>query len=501
MADPGNYSFISNPVSVNPLAAMTQGLQAARLQNENALFQAKRATGQAFQASIGQDGLPNQAAFMTGLKSDPSAALYAQEGAQAGQQLSADQFKLASAKNAWVNNAASAILDKKDPSMADVMGIFQQGSASGMLTPQEIKREMSTLPNDPAGIQDWARQHQLRALSSQDQLNQIYGTTYTQNQGGAIAAGVQQPASKGGGQAASTATPVTMSPEQSNTITQVPYPQFLDDGKTPNPNYGKTFPMRQGDLVKLLPGATTPGGSPAVGSVQGLPASLRNPARAAVPGVAGGPPAAPTSIGTTPSAADINLQTHTAEQGAQGFQAISDQAVQARSQGATLGNMLADTTQFTTGPLAGVKERIRNMAMQLGVKGDVEAQTAQESFTKLAAQLANSQGAGSDARLNVNVAANPHQELSPAGVDQMIRQLQGNADYLQARGKLGAAYGDQKNVKGFEQEIGAKLDPRAFQFARMTQPQRQTYVKGLSETDRKAVQNSYNFAYQQGLIQ
>ncbi len=112
--------------------------------------------------------------------------------------------------------------------------------------------------------------------------------------------------------------------------------------------------------------------------------------------------------------------------------------------------------------------------------------------------MANAQGAGSDARLNVNVAANPHQELSPQGVDLMVRQLQGNEDYLQARAKLAANY--QGSNKKFESEIGAKVDPRAFQYARMQPEQRRAYDKSLSDTDRKTVQGSYNYAHGLGLF-
>ena len=209
----------------------------------------------------------------------------------------------------------------------------------------------------------------------------------------------------------------------------------------------------------------------------------------------------PTYFGTGPSAADIEAQKRQVEQGSTGFQAISDQAVASRPRSAILGNMLGDTTQFTTGPLASRIETVRAVANRFGIPVSTEGLSAAESFNKLAAQLANAQGANSDARLNVNVAANPHQELSPAGVDLMLRQLQGNEDYLQARGKLAAAYGDQTDIKKFESDVGSKVDPRAFQFARMTPAQRQTYDKGLSATDRAAVRSSYNWlSSQPGLM-
>jgi len=103
-------------------------------------------------------------------------------------------------------------------------------------------------------------------------------------------------------------------------------------------------------------------------------------------------------------------------------------------------------------------------------------------------------------RLAVNIDANPHAELTPAGADLILRQLQGNADYIQGRAKLAAMHPDTADRRGFEATVGSKLDPRAFQFARMTGPQKTEYVKSLSEDDAKSVKAAYNFAHDAGLI-
>ncbi|MES2340029.1 MAG: hypothetical protein V4537_18195 [Pseudomonadota bacterium] len=235
-----------------------------------------------------------------------------------------------------------------------------------------------------------------------------------------------------------------------------------------------------------------------------LPPALTNPNK---PPAAAATPATPPGVNPLPGGGfavgqppgQHAQQVASATASAAKFQDYADQDVQAQSQAAILGNMLGDTKQFTTGALAGKIEAVRNFAIRLGVKGGVEAQTAQESFNKLAAQLANSQGAGSDARLGVNVAANPHQELSPGGVDQMVRQLQGNADYIRARSKLAAAYPDKQDHAAFQASI-SDLDPRAFQFSRMTAPQKVTYATTLSADDRKAVEAAYNWAHGKGLV-
>ena len=59
---------------------------------------------------------------------------------------------------------------------------------------------------------------------------------------------------------------------------------------------------------------------------------------------------------------------------------------------------------------------------------------------------------------------------------------------------------DQTNRAGFEGGPAAALDPRAFQFSRMTVPQRQTYARTLSAADLATVKKSYNAAVQGGLI-
>jgi hypothetical protein len=119
---------------------------------------------------------------------------------------------------------------------------------------------------------------------------------------------------------------------------------------------------------------------------------------------------------------------------------------------------------------------------------------SQDSFDKFAAQLANAQGAGSDNRLAVIQAATPHASLTPGGVDLVIRQLQGNTDYLEARSKLAAAYPDKQDYRSFQAKIQSDLDPRAFQYNRMTSDQRTTYWKNLDQAGRDALKKAYKFA-------
>lgn len=224
-----------------------------------------------------------------------------------------------------------------------------------------------------------------------------------------------------------------------------------------------------------------------------LPAALLNPANQPPQGVV---------TGQGPA-----QQAQEAAQGAtsaHAFQDIADQGMQARGQNAVLGNMLGDIANFKPGPQLEnqFKATIQRYAPALAsVTGATpESVAANESFDKLANQIAGAQGERSDARLAVAQGANPGSHLSPAGADLILRQLQGNADYLQARSKVAATYPDQTNRAGFEASVGQQLDPRAFQFARMTPQQKTTYYAGLSDADKGDVKSSYNSAVKMGLI-
>lgn len=222
-----------------------------------------------------------------------------------------------------------------------------------------------------------------------------------------------------------------------------------------------------------------------------LPPELLNPNRAQ--GIQ-------TGLGPAQQAA----ATQTGAGSAKAFQDIQEQGVQAKSQGAVLGNMLGDLAGFAPGAthLNDYAKTLQRYAPSIAKAFGVtpEQVAANESFDKLANQIANQQGASSDAHLAVAQNANPGSHLSPAGADMIIRQLQGNADYLQARQKLAQQYSDQGDRTGFEAGPAAQIDPRAFQFDRMTPDQQKTYVKSLSTTDQDIVHKAYLNARRQGLL-
>lgn len=541
-------SAIANPQVVNPLAAYSGAAETAGRIYQLRQAQAQQAIGGILQQATDENGnVDYPKANLLAAQAGPVVQMGMQTMLRGNSELRGQQQTQGLTGNAAMINAITAAQKAPDDQLpgavADGIGRLID---NGIIPRNSGIAAALRLPTDPTALRARLEQMRISLLPPEEQRAALYGNLGTQTGPGGSTIGTTQQTS--GPNAGAVSMPPQPGAPQGIPGVNLDGPYTYQDPKTGQPvttterqflvDHGFTWAAHggPGGAPGSLPSSLRNPNGPAAPSQPGSPASpsaapatntalpvpptppaqapqqpvgnqglVRNPdGSVGTPGGGFRPPATPqpgpAPVATGPAPADLEQQKQQAAQSATAFQTVSDQAVASRPRSAILGNMLGDTSQFTTGPLADVKSKIRNMAIQLGVKGDTEAQTASESFQKFAAGLANAQGAGSDARLNVNLAANPHMSLSPQGVDLMIRQLQGNEDYLQARGQQAASYGDQSNVKKFESEVGAKLDPRAFQFARMSVPQRQAYVKGLSDKDKAAVQSSYNWAVRQKII-
>ena len=289
-------------------------------------------------------------------------------------------------------------------------------------------------------------------------------------------------------------------------------------GFTPAGQGVPQFPSRS-ELASRVPGPPGPGGAPTtlpLGAV--TPPNLAGPAAASPLGDGRLPPALRKSANAPPPVASpagqvttglgpaqSAAQTATGSQGATRFIEIADQGVAAQSQNAILGNMETEIAQFATGT---GQDRIKNfqkatlrfapgLARAFGI--DEKSVAANESFDKLAAQIADAQGAKSDARLAVTQSANPGSTLTPEGARLILSQLRGNADYNKARATLAANWADKADQAGFEQQA-KNLDPRVFQMLRMTGEQQRTFLKNLNETDNAAIKKAWAWAKENGLV-
>lgn len=256
---------------------------------------------------------------------------------------------------------------------------------------------------------------------------------------------------------------------------------------------GQPFP--QPAFQRIPPALRGPGAASASPAAEGAPAS-------AEPQVAGQPNVvAPITMGLGPG-----QQSAAASGGAQSsgaYQAISDAGVKANAQRSLLQNMRADAQSVPIGPgtvpirqmQALTQTMMPKLAQAFGI--DPKSLAAGEDLDKIANQLADAQGAGSDARLAVNQGANPSNHNTPAGLSLILAKLQGNADYLSARQQLAARYQAANdptgaNVRQFEAQIGSKLDPRVFQFNAMDPAQRTQYFAEMkSQAERDAFKKAY----------
>ena len=512
---------IANPVTVNPLAAYAGALQTAQGVWANREAQARQAAGQAAQDAIDEAGnfVPTTANRNL-VAAGPAAAMAAQEAIKNNQSLQGLQIEQAAKMRGVISNELGPVMALPDDQLGKgIAGAAARLRAAGI--PEAlIHQTLLNMPNDPAGQRQYLNQLRLQLAPPEQVQENIYGKLGTvtgpdgrqmgtaQSPTGAISMPPQQGAAQG------------LTTQQLNEVIDIPDTrQTLADGSR-NPNFGGKIPITRRELLRRM-GVDTPetGGTPSPMGSGRYPTNpaLRRPDAPA--GTGGQPPApappapapavpapAPAAAANPPSTglpqSTVAAQETTGTQSAQSFQDINKQGVAAQSQNALLSNMLQDAQNFTTGPLASRLLKVRQYAGQLGFNVDEKATSAAESFGKIAAQLAQAQNPGSDARMNISLLATPHADLSPGGVDLIIRQLQGNNDYLQARKTLAATWPDRADVAGFEDNAGKNLDPRAFQLARL-QPgkQRADFLDSIKDPDeQKKLMKAYQWAQNRGLL-
>lgn len=489
-----------------------QGVQKNALEIQQA--QAQQAQGEAALAAIDENGNFNQATYLQNLRNDPRTARGAIAAAQGGITLDTATYDLHSKRlDAVMSGAGQLIADNPSGIPGDKLSAYlDQQHKVGNLSNQEYAAANSQVSSTPLANSQFVLQGMGHALQAKTALDAAKPAPSVQNVGSQLV--TVQPS----GQSASSPTPsvqqgtggvgLGMSPDSTAEYQRwLKSPRDYPDPSNPTvTKHGtnETYLVDTGvPRQYIYPGGApaTPGTQPSPLGTGRLPPALTNPNKPQTAPAA--PAASPAGTGIQgPTPAQTAGATATVEQGKLGppqFQAEATADTQAQNQQAILGNMLSDTSQFTTGPLAGIVGKVRNLAGNFGLPINTEGQSAKESFNKLAAGLANAQGSGSDARMSVNISANPHEELSPAGVDLILRQLQGNADYIRARASLAAKYPDKSDYPGFQQSIKG-LDPRVFQMARMTADQRANYWKSLDSEARKQIDAAGKAASQLGVL-
>jgi hypothetical protein len=363
---------------------------------------------------------------------------------------------------------------------AVVNGSIDEGTA------QQLFKGIAATPSG-ADLIARVQQFALLGIDPNMALTRIYGQGGTISNGQEVQPGVVRDPMFGGGFIPA-GQGVRQFPTPSELIQRVPGPPGPKGEPTTVP------------LISVTPSALSGPAGSSLGTGR-LPDALRSPDNPAAPPMASPTGQVTTGIGPAQQAA----QSATGKQGAESFGQIANQGVAAQSQDAILGNMETEIAQFATGT---GQDRIKNfqkatlrfapgLARAFGI--DEKSVAANESFDKLAAQIADAQGAGSDARLAVTQSANPGSSLTPEGARLILSQLRGNADYNKARATLASKWPDKADQAGFEQRA-KNLDPRAFQMLRMTQEQQRTFFTNLNAADKASVKKAWSWASEQGLV-
>jgi hypothetical protein len=530
---------VGGQVQFNPLAAITAGNQAAQSEFQTRALQAKQALGAILQQSTGPDGVVDYGrANALAARAGPIVQMGLNEQLRSNADLSGAQLSQARDLHGLVGNLATAGV--QDTSDANWQNIRAQ-AVDARLPPSalaEIDRIIALPENQRAGA---ALPH---VIANQDALTRLHiatgGEPMTLQQGGGTT-GAKRSLLTGAITPAGETVPQTMTPEDLNAIQSINDPRrSLPDG-SPNPDYGKPKPFTKRQVLEMagntvLPnGQVIPKGGLGTGRYPTLPPALvgtptapTTPAAPTTPLAPATPTALPTPpapVGTQPPGTPVaippptptatvspydrpSIGTGAAEEeqikaAGPRFDAEIAAGTQAQGQHALLANMLANSSQFATGPYANT---IANWRARLApvFNVDEKALTGAQDFQKLAAQLALQQagsiGAGSDSRFAVTQTANPHAELSPGATDLIIRQLQGNADYLQARSKLAQGWkGSRGDYNGFTSSL-TDMDPRVFQYGRMTDPQKVDYFKSMEPRAQRAFMRAHKWAEDQGLL-
>lgn len=211
-----------------------------------------------------------------------------------------------------------------------------------------------------------------------------------------------------------------------------------------------------------------------------------------------------------PQTAPAMGEQSTAESNVQQAQVLQKRAAIVPQRKAALSEMVGTLNNFTPGPKANLTGTINGLAAQFGipVSGSTTGKAAQDTFNKLAAQIALDQwgslgGTGSNEQLATAVHANPNETMSKMGIKNVAALLQGNEDAIGAQfsawQKFKAVHGVSSYDK-FQEGWNRYYDPRVFQAAHMTPAARKEMLGGMTADERKTFSRDENIAQQAGWL-
>ena len=155
------------------------------------------------------------------------------------------------------------------------------------------------------------------------------------------------------------------------------------------------------------------------------------------------------------------------------------------------------------GPTTETEKKVNQIASRFGfsVSMSPEQLKSTESFDKIANQISLNQSQffhGSDAGLHTVVGANPSTSMSQFGREGVIDMLHGNQDAIDVTRKAwlaaranGAA---PKDYDLFAERMGQEVDPRVFQFNRLSRDNQQKFLSQMDPSDLKEFEDRFKNA-------
>lgn len=211
-----------------------------------------------------------------------------------------------------------------------------------------------------------------------------------------------------------------------------------------------------------------------------------------------------TPVGQAPGEAE--LQTSSAA-GAANLEATGPKTNQIHADLENLRQLNKDIP--LQGPTAEWEKKLNQVGARLGLPVTMtrDQLAKAEEFDKISNQLSLNQSTlfhGSDAGLHTVVAANPNLGMSRYGREGVIDMLQGNQDAIdrtrqlwfeaRKRGAPANAYNQ------FVNEASKTVDPRVFQFNRMSRENQQKFLQDMDSAELPGFESKYKDAIQRGWV-
>lgn len=483
MAETFRTDIYKQPPQENPLDALTKLGHAASGLGDIA-------AGQAVQGAAGADGQIDENKLQQLLTRSPVGAMKAIPTLTALQHLKQQGFATDQAgletfqkRMALVSHLFSGVASKDNPTINDIYDIASMViGGNGKLT-EEARKHGITLPTVMNVLKQF-RKPDGQPLSGPE---------------------IRKKALEIQTQAAGTAEVLSQHSPQVDRIDRGGNIEYVPSGTKANPTAGIVVPKNLGpDTV-----VATPKGPRYLGEQPPPPPS------AVIPGQTPRVPVTPSPTGpASGNEPGFNeAEGATAIESARMGNTLSAAADEVPTQKAILGNMERALDSFTSGPGADwtkvAKSAInRNLPLPKTWKFDPQSIADQESFTKQAGLIAQSQfkalgGTGTDHQLGATMATSPNEVLSDMGNREIMAMLKGAADAILVKNSEWQKYKEvhgSKSYQEFTEKFNRQYDPRAFQFKYLKSEERQKYLDKMPKEARDDLLHAITYARQRGWI-